>query len=179
MTMAVSMSVAAMIFQLMYNPTIGVLNYVLGTHFNWLNDKKLAMIAISLIAVWLNIGYNFLFLLSAIRGMSADLLESAELDGANVFQKTTKIILPMISPTVFYLICNSLAKNMMMSGLVLILTQGGPQGSTETMISFMYKQSVNNLNYNDAYAAAVIAFVLTAIAMAFSFSFEKKGVHYN
>ena len=179
LTMAVSMSVAAMIFQLMYNPTIGVLNYVLGTHFNWLNDKKLAMIAISLIAVWMNIGYNFLFLLSAIRGMSADLLESAELDGANAFQKTTKIILPMISPTVFYLICNSLAKNMMMSGLVLILTQGGPQGSTETMISFMYKQSVNNLYYNDAYAAAVIAFVLTAIAMAFSFSFEKKGVHYN
>ena len=76
------------------------------------------------------------------------------------------------------LICNSLAKNMMMSGLVLILTQGGPQGSTETMISFMYKQSVNNLNYNDAYAAAVIAFILTGIAMAVSFSFEKKGVHY-
>ena len=55
---------------------------------------------------------------------------------------------------------------------------GGPQGSTETMISFMYKQSVNNLNYNDAYAAAVIAFILTGIAMAVSFSFEKKGVHY-
>ena len=158
-TMAVSMSVAAMIFQLMYNPTIGVLNYVLGTHFNWLNDKKIAMIAISLIAVWMNIGYNFLFLLSAIRGLSPELLESADIDGANMVQRTWKIILPIISPTVFYLICNSLAKNMMMSGLVLILTQGGPQGSTETMISFMYKQSVNNLNYNDAYAAAVIAFI--------------------
>ena len=146
-TMAVSMSVAAMIFQLMYNPTIGVLNYVLGTHFNWLNDKKIAMIAISLIAVWMNIGYNFLFLLSAIRGLSPELLESADIDGANMVQRTWKIILPIISPTVFYLICNSLAKNMMMSGLVLILTQGGPQGSTETMISFMYKQSVNNLTY--------------------------------
>ena len=139
-TMAVSMSVAAMIFQLMYNPTIGVLNYVLGTHFNWLNDKKIAMIAISLIAVWMNIGYNFLFLLSAIRGLSPELLESADIDGANMVQRTWKIILPIISPTVFYLICNSLAKNMMMSGLVLILTQGGPQGSTDTMISFMYKQ---------------------------------------
>ena len=47
------------------------------------------------------------------------------------------------------------------------------------MISFMYKQSVNNLNYNDAYAAAIIAFIITSIAMAFSFGFEKKGVHYN
>lgn len=178
-TMAVSMSVAAMIFQLMYNPTIGILNHLLNTNFNWLNDKKIAMIAVSLIAVWVNIGYNFLFLLSAVRGISADLLESADIDGANIFQRTFKIIVPIISPTVFYLICNSLAKNMMMSGLVLILTQGGPQGSTETMISFMYKQSVNNLNYNDAYAAAIIAFIITSIAMAFSFTFEKKGVHYN
>ncbi|MCC2255376.1 sugar ABC transporter permease [Ruminococcus sp. CLA-AA-H200] len=178
-TMAVSMSVAAMIFQLMYNPTIGILNYIFNTHFNWLNDKKIAMIALSLIAVWLNIGYNFLFLLSAVRGISSDLLESADIDGANFFQRTFKIIVPIISPTVFYLICNSLAKNMMMSGLVLILTQGAPQGSTETMISFMYKQSVNNLNYNDGYAAAIIAFIITSIAMAFSFSFEKKGVHYN
>lgn len=178
-TMAVSLSVAAMIFQLMYNPTIGVLNYILNTKFNWLNDKKIAMIAVSLIAVWLNIGYNFLFLLSSVRGISSDILESADLDGANIFQRTVKIIVPLISPTVFYLICNSLAKNMMMSGLVLILTQGGPQGTTETMISFMYKQSVNNLNYNDAYAAAIIAFMITSVAMGISFSFEKKGVHYN
>lgn len=178
-TMAVSMSVAAMIFQLMYNPAIGILNHLFNTNLNWLNDKKIAMVAVSLIAVWMNIGYNFLFLLSAVRGISADLLESADIDGANVVQRTFKIIIPIISPTVFYLICNSLAKNMMMSGLVLILTQGGPQGSTETMISFMYKQSVNNLNYNDAYAAAIIAFIITSIAMAFSFTFEKKGVHYN
>lgn len=178
-TMAVSLSVAAMIFQLMYNPTIGVLNHVLNTKFNWLNDKKIAMTAVSLIAVWMNIGYNFLFLLSSVRGISSDILESADLDGANIFQRTSKIIVPLISPTVFYLICNSLAKNMMMSGLVLILTQGGPQGSTETMISFMYKQSVNNLNYNDAYAAAIIAFMITSVAMGISFSFEKKGVHYN
>lgn len=179
LTMAVSMSVAAMIFQLMYNPSIGILNHILGTDFNWLNDKKIAMIAVSFIAVWMNIGYNFLFLLSAIRGIPADVLESVELDGAGIFKRTFSIIVPLISPTVFYLICNSLAKNMMMSGLVLILTGGGPQGSTETMISFMYKQSVNNLNYNDAYAAAIIAFMITIMVMGLSFTFEKKGVHYS
>lgn len=178
-TMAVSLSVAAMIFQLMYNPTIGLLNTLLHTKFNWLNDKAIAMMAVSFIAVWMNIGYNFLFLLSAVRGIPDELMESADLDGANVFKRTFKIILPIISPTVFYLICNSLAKNMMMSGLILILTEGGPQGSTETMISFMYKQSVNNLNYNDAYAAAIIAFIITGIAMGISFAFEKKGVYYN
>ena len=182
LTMAMSMSVSAMIFRLAYNPTIGALNYILGTRINWLNDPKWAMFAISFIAVWMNIGYNFLFLLAAIRGIPNDVLESASLDGAGMFRRTVSIIMPMISPTLFFLICTSLAKNMMMSGLTLIFTGGGSMSTTaniDTMISFMYKQAVNNLNYNDAYAAAMIAFAITFVLMLISFKFEKKGVHYN
>ncbi len=182
LTMAMSMSVSAMIFRLAYNPTIGALNYILGTRINWLNDPKWAMLAVSFIAVWMNIGYNFLFLLAAIRGIPDDILESANLDGAGFFSRTVNIIIPMISPTLFFLICTSLAKNMMMSGLVLIFTNGANMSTTsniDTMISFMYKQAVNNFNYNDAYAAAMIAFALTFVLMLISFRFEKKGVHYN
>ena len=180
--MAMSMSVSAMIFRLAYNPTIGALNYILGTRINWLNDPKWAMLAVSFIAVWMNIGYNFLFLLAAIRGIPDDILESANLDGAGFFSRTVNVIIPMISPTLFFLICTSLAKNMMMSGLVLIFTNGANMSTTsniDTMISFMYKQAVNNFNYNDAYAAAMIAFALTFVLMLISFRFEKKGVHYN
>lgn len=177
-TMAMSLSVTAMIFDLLYNPTIGALNHLAGQKIRWLGNPKIAMIALSVIAVWMNIGYNFLFLLAAVRGVPSELLESAEVDGAGTFKKVVKIVVPLISPTVFFLICNSLAKNMMMSGLVLILTQGGPQGSTQTMISYMYQQSINNQNYNDGFAAAIIAFILTFTAMCLSFAFEKKGVHY-
>ncbi|MEG0541616.1 MAG: sugar ABC transporter permease, partial [Angelakisella sp.] len=140
LTMAMSMSVSAMIFRLAYNPTIGALNYILGTRINWLNDPKWAMFAISFIAVWMNIGYNFLFLLAAIRGIPNDILESASLDGAGMYRRTVSIIMPMISPTLFFLICTSLAKNMMMSGLTLIFSGGGSMSTTaniDTMISFM------------------------------------------
>lgn len=178
LSMAMSMSVAAMIFKIMYNPNVGIINKVLGTKINWLNDSTYAMGALSFISVWMNIGFNFLFLLAAIRGVSTEFLESAEIDGASMWQKTKSIILPIISPTVFFLICNSLAKNMMMSGLPIILTEGGPNGSTSTMIYYMYKQAFSNMSYNDAYAAAVITFVLSLIAILISFSFEKKGVHY-
>jgi sn-glycerol 3-phosphate transport system permease protein len=68
-----------------------------------------------------------------------------------------------------------------MSGLVLIFTNTGALATTaniETMISYMYKQAVNNLNYNDAYAAAMIAFVITFVLILLSFRFEKKGVYY-
>ena len=67
----------------------------------------------------------------------------------------------------------------MMSGLSLILTKGGPLGSTETMISWMYKQASENSNYNTAYASAVIAFGITMIATIITFIYEKKGVNYD
>lgn len=181
-TMAMSMSVSAMIFKLAYNPSIGILNHLLGVRINWLNDKRYAMFAISIISTWMNIGYNFLFLLAAVRNIPQEIIESSDIDGANVFTRTIKITMPLISPTLFFLIVSSLARSMMMSGLVLIFTSGAALNTTasiDTMISYMYKQAVNNLNYNDAYASAIIAFIITFILMIISFKIEKKGVHYN
>ncbi len=182
LTMAISMSVAAMIFRMAYNPSIGALNHILGTRINWLNDPGWAMIAVSVIATWLNIGYNFLFLLAAVRGIDKGLLESAEIDGAGIFRRTLGIIIPMVSPTLFFLVVTQMAKSMMMSSLALIFTNSATLSTTaniDTMISYMYKQAVNNLNYNDGYATAIIAFIMTFILMLISFRFEKKGVHYN
>ena len=179
LTMAMSMSVTAMIFKIMYNPNIGIINKLLQTKINWLNDSKYAMLSLSAISVWMNIGFNFLFLLAAIRGVPNELLVSCLIDGATGFQRVRRVILPLISPTVFFLICNSLAKNVIMSGLPIILTQGGPKGSTTTMIYYMYKNAFNNMNYNYAYASAIITFLLTLVLMLISFSFEKKGVHYS
>lgn len=177
--MAMSSSVCAMIFELIYNPSLGILNELLGTNVSWLTDSRFTIYAISFISVWMNIGYNFLFLLAAVRNVPADLIEAATMEGTGAVRLTTRIILPIISPTVFFLIINSLAKSMMMSGLVIILSDGGRSGSASTMISYMYTQSVNAQNYNNGYAAAVIAFLITFAMMLLSFGFEKKYVNYD
>lgn len=177
--MAMSMSVSAMIFELMFSPTLGIVNALLNSNIQWLNDKDTALGVVIAIQVWMNLGYNFLFILAAIRGLPVELFEAADLDGVNAWSKGIKIVMPMISPTLFFLMCNSLAKMLMMSGLSLILTNGGPNGTTETMISFMYKQTVENANYNAAYASAVIAFLITLVATAITFMYEKKGVNYD
>ena len=177
--MAMSSSVCAMIFELMYNPSLGILNEILNTNISWLTDSRFTIFAISFISVWMNIGYNFLFLLAAVRAVPADLIESSTMEGAGSIRLTTSIILPLISPTVFFLIINSLAKSMMMSGLVIILTDGGRSGSASTMISYMYSQSVNAQNYNNGYPAAVIAFIITFALMLLSFGLEKKYVNYD
>ncbi|MDE7219506.1 MAG: sugar ABC transporter permease [Oscillospiraceae bacterium] len=177
--MAMSSSVCAMIFELMYNPSLGILNEILGTNISWLTDSRFTIYAISFISVWMNIGYNFLFLLAAVRNVPSDLIEAATMEGTGPIRLTTRIILPIISPTVFFLIINSLAKSMMMSGLVIILSDGGRSGSASTMISYMYTQSVNAQNYNNGYAAAVVAFIITFALMLLSFGFEKKYVNYD
>lgn len=179
LTMAMSTSVCAMIFELIYNPSLGILNAALGTKISWLTDGRYILYSISFISVWMNIGFNFLFLLAAVRAVPEDLLESANIEGAGFFMKAEKVILPIISPTVFFLVINSLARAMMMSGLVIILTDGGRSGSASTMISYMYSQAILAQNYNNGYAAAIIAFIITFLLMLISFSAEKRTVYYD
>ena len=126
--------------------------------------------------------FLFITAIVVLRGIDKGLLESAEIDGAGIFRRTLGIIIPMVSPTLFFLVVTQMAKSMMMSSLALIFTNSATLSTTaniDTMISYMYKQAVNNLNYNDGYATAIIAFIMTFILMLISFRFEKKGVHYN
>ena len=176
--MAMSMSVSAIIFQLMFNPSFGVINYITGLDINWLNDERYAMLAISIISIWMSAGYGFLFMLSAVRNIPEEIIESAELEGAGPLQKCRYIYIPLTSSTMFFLICTSLASSMMMTALVNVLTEGGPFGSTQTIIYYMYNQFAVGGNYTNAFPAAVIGFLLSAAVMGISFLFEKRGVYY-
>ena len=176
--MAMASSVTAMIFQLLYVPSLGFINGFFGIDVQWLNDPKVAMIAIAIIQIWLSTGYAFIFMLSAVRSVPDDLIESADLEGATPFRKLISIYLPITSPTMFYLIITDLAYSMMMMGLVNILTDGGPFGATQTIMQYVYKQLSATGNYTNANPAAIIAFVMTFIVTMLGFAWEKKGVHY-
>ena len=175
--MAMASSVTAMIFQLLYVPSLGFINGFFGIDVQWLTDPKVALIAIAIIQIWLSTGYAFIFMLSAVRSVPDDLIESADLEGAT-FRKLISIYLPITSPTMFYLIITDLAYSMMMMGLVNILTDGGPFGATQTIMQYVYKQLSATGNYTNANPAAIIAFVMTFIVTMLGFAWEKKGVHY-
>ena len=162
--MAVSMSVAALIFKLMLNPQIGIINHIFGLDVQWFNGEKTALLSVIILGVWLGLGMDFLYLLSAVRSVPDDLIEAARIDGC---------------PTVFYLICTNLATAMMMSGPVMVLTKGGPNNSTSTIIYYMYRKAFEIYNYGQSYAAAVVGFVIAFVIILISFKFEKKGVTYD
>ncbi len=176
--MAMASSVTAMIFQLLYVPSLGFINGAFGIDVQWLNDPKIAMISIAIIQIWLSTGYAFIFMLSAVRSVPEELIESAELEGATSLQKLLKIYLPITSPTMFYLIITDLAYGMMTMSLMSVLTDGGPYGSTQTIIHYVYNQITATGNFTDANPAAIIAFIMTFIVTMIGFSWEKKGVNY-
>ncbi|MCM3274244.1 carbohydrate ABC transporter permease [Paenibacillus elgii] len=176
--MAVSMSAAVMIFQLLMNPTIGMFNYITGLGLNWFGDEKYALMGIAIISVWMSIGFSFLFLLAALRNVPQELLESAEMEGSSYIQKLIRIKLPLISPTLFFLLCTDLIGSLLVFGPVSILTKGGPLGATETMVYWMYTEAFEKGKYGYGSAIAVIIFFIVMLFTLITFAYEKKGVHY-
>lgn len=183
LSMAISVSVVAMIFQFAFNPSMGIINKVTGLDISWLTDPKTALKAIIVIQIWANVGYNFIFLLSALRGMSEEIIESAKVDGATGICLLTKIILPMISPTLLFLLMKDIAYAMTTCSFTLILTypifhNGGPNGTTEMIMSYVYGKGIAGTNYNAAFAATTVGFVLAAVMMILSLVLEKRKVNY-
>ena len=179
LSMAVSTAVAGKIFQMLFNPSLGIINSVFGLNISWLTDKTYALPALTVILIWTELGFSYIYLTAAIRNLPADVLESADVEGASWMQKIWKIVLPLISPSLFYLFCTLSVSSMIMVRLVLILTQGGPAGSTETLIYRMYNLAYNNSNYSSAYALGVVVFVMVLGLMILNFWMEKRSVFYD
>lgn len=177
LSLATSDSVMAMIFQIIYNPSFGTLNRILGLNIDWLHDARYALLSLMLIQIWHNIGYNFLFMLAAQRGISQSVLESAKLDGVPPLKMQLRIIMPIISPMLFFLLIKDIAYGMTVANYTLILTGGGPSGKTETIITYVYNKAIASTNYNYAFAATVLGFLISGLFIAFSMRLEKK-VHY-
>lgn len=176
--MAVSVSVAAMIFNLLLNPTIGLFDYVFNISIPWFTDSRYALTGLAVFNIWLSIGFNFLFLTSAIRNVPKDVMESADIAGASWLQKTVYIVIPLISPTLFFLFCMAIIGGLMMISPVLVLTKGGPNLSTTTLVYLMYTQAYQNGNYGYSFALSVIIFIIVGALLALSFKLENKGVYY-
>lgn len=184
LSMAVSASVIAMVFQFVYNPSMGILNKLFHTNISWLTDTRTALLSLIVIQIWANIGYNFIFLLAGLRGVSEEVLESAQIDGAVGRKLLIKVIVPMVSPTLFFLLVKDIAYAMTTCSFTLILSypvfhSGGPNGTTETIMSYIYGKGIAGTNYNAAFAATMVGFLLSSVLMALSLLLERKKVNYD
>ena len=176
--MAIASAPAAVIWTMLFHPTNGILNYVLGVQIGWLTDSRFALISVSTVTVWLNIGLNFIFLLTGLRNIPSELMESASIDGASYLTKVKNIIIPMVSPQMFLVIFMNLINAFQAFGQIKLLTQGGPGDSTNVLVHSIYREAFFNGRFEMACAQALILFVIMMIVTLLQFKFEKKGVHY-
>lgn len=176
--MTVSMPVITLIFKVLLNPYVGFVNYALNLDVGWYTDRHTAMAGILMLTVWMGIGFNYVLILNAFRGIPEDLIGCARLDGAGPLRMLFSIQLPLISPTLLYVVCTNMIQAMMTSGPVMILTQGGPSRSTTTLIYLMYTAGYRSANYSLAACVSLVAFALTFGFAVMLFVLEGRRVHY-
>ena len=163
--MVESTVVIAQLFLKIYNPNSGLLNTMLeslglGRWANeWLGDPKIAIWAVFIPLIWQYIGYHMLLFYGAIKSLSTDILEAARIDGANYFQISTRIILPLIVPMIETCVVLAVVGSLKTFDFVYVMTNGGPVGATEVPSTIMYDLLINRSVYGEGSAAAVFIVV--------------------
>jgi len=180
--LALSVSTSAVIWMMLFHPTLGMFNYFLDLAglpaIQWLTDPKWALLSISIMTIWMNSGFNFIVLLSGLQGISEDMYDSAKVDGAGPIRTYVSIILPLLSPVIFFLTVVSLIGAFQAFGQMHILTKGGPAGSTEVLVYSIYKEAFVNYQFGTGSAYAIVLFLIILVLTILQFTFVEKKVHY-
>ncbi|MBM7600159.1 multiple sugar transport system permease protein/sn-glycerol 3-phosphate transport system permease protein [Virgibacillus halotolerans] len=181
-TLGVSVAAGATIFLFLFHPSLGVLNNILGfvgiDGVEWLTSSKWALFAVAITTIWMHIGINFIILLGGIQNVSAELYESAKIDGAGYWARLVKITIPMLSPVLFFVTIIAVIGSFQTFGQIDILTGGGPAGSTNIIVYSIYQEAFSYGNFGFASAQAIILFLVILIVTFIQFRVGEKKVHY-
>lgn len=146
---------------------------------SWLSDSQLAMGSLIAMSVWQGIGYNIIVLGAGLNGISPNLLEAARIDGAGAWQRFFRVVLPMLSPSLFFCTVMTIIGSFKVFTQPYLLTLGGPGESTNTIVLYLYRNgfSFDKLGYASALAWAL--FVIVMLITALQFSQQKRLVNYD
>ncbi|MEV4555764.1 sugar ABC transporter permease [Kitasatospora sp. NPDC049285] len=181
---AFSVASASVVFSVFYNPASGVLNGLLSTvgldPVGWLTDSKYALLSVAASTIWMNLGYNVLVLSAGIGSIPGEITEAARLDGASGIRLARSITIPMLGPSLFFLIVVSTVNALQSFGQIHILTKGGPDGATRTLVYSVYQKAFayGASDFGMASAQAVVLMVVVLCCTAVQFGFLERKVHY-
>ena len=182
----VTMSVVlAMIWTLMFNSQFGVVNDVIFKLFKirpaWLTSPDLIMTVIIVVSVWSSVGYNIIILLAGLQNVPTSYYEACEIDGGGPITKFTKITLPLVSPTVFFLLVTSIIKAFNSFDLVFMFTTNGSgptRDAIRTIVYGIYETGFQFFEMGYASAKAVVLFFIIMLITFVQFVMQNKWVHY-
>ena len=171
------MVVIGIVWGWIFDPNIGLLNQFFHIHINWLYDTRFAMPAFIIVSVWKLIGYNMIIFLSSLSTISNSLFEAAKIDGANSFQIFKNVTIPVLSPTIFFVVIITAISSFQVFDLIYLMTQGGPFNSTNVLVYSIYQNAFEYFNVGKASAIAYILFAIILVLTLIQWKFRKKIVY--
>lgn len=163
-TMGISVAAAAVFWNLLFNANSGVLNRIIeffgGEGVGWLIDQNFALVSVSIISIWMNLGMAYLILLGAIKSIDDSYYESVDIVGGGFWYRLRRVTVPLISPSLFFVLTVTLISAFQSFGLIDMLTQGGPNNATVLLIYRLYRDAFVNFRIGSASAQGVILFIV-------------------
>lgn len=173
----------SIVWSWIFEPEVGLANGVLRAlglqGVGWLQDPSWALVGVLIVTIWKSAGWCMIFYLVAIRGVPSDLMEAAELDGAGSWRKFLNVMLPLISPTTFFLVIVQVIAAIQTYDQINVLTQGGPSGSTRTLLYFYYQSAFSSFQIGEASAVAMTLIIGCGLLSLCSFLMGRRTVHYH
>lgn len=182
--MAAAPAAVTMVWKWLYNDKFGLLNHVLkslglGT-VNWIDNPHVALISVSIIGIWSSIGYSMVLFLAGLQEIPSDYYEAAGIDGADPVYRFFHITLPLISPTLFFVLVTSIIAAMQVFDVIYMML-GVSSPSYDSTVSLVYLFYNNSFKYSDKGYGSAIVMLLLAIIMIITViqtKLQKKWVNY-
>lgn len=182
-----SIAVVGLIFSILFGAYNGIVNAILKNiglitqNISWFSDKGHAMFVIILVSLWTTFGHNMIYFLMGLQNISKSLYECASIDGANEVQQFFYITMPLVAPILQLVLMLSVLGTMKMTDLILVLTNGAPGGSTEVVMTYIFKyffsygeSAAMEVQFGYASSMAVVTAVILGIVTLIYLKVSKK-----
>ncbi len=169
----------SIVWEWIYHPRIGLLNMLLAafgiTGQNWLTDPNLALPSVIAMTVWKDVGYATIIFIAAILNVSQEVYEAAKIDGANAVQVFRKITIPLVKPTIIFILVTSIISYFQSFIQIMIMTEGGPNNSTSVISLLIFNEAFTKYRFGYASALSMVLFVIIMIITYLQFKLAKAG----
>lgn len=176
-------AVAGLVFLFLVHPNLGVVTtYVeslTGFTVDWFSNGRQAFVVVLVAVVWKQVGYNVIFMIASMSNIPASLTETAELDGVGRLGRLLWVYVPIMSPTLLFLvIMNTIYAFFHTFAFIRLMTQGGPAGATNILIFDLFRTAFKFYNFGMASAKSVVLFVVVGVLMLVQFRLTEEYAHY-